>query len=201
MKKFLTGICCAMTLLTVSGVAANASVEDVNNNLQQNIELTPNQEEKVQQILQEVKRLNSLPEKQRNEEISQIFAEAEGLELQMGEQTGIMSRAAAQTEAKIINGGINSYAYNKEGVKKLVDMSNQMATTYGIINIAYGFVSYFPAIPVKVATAILAPMAGVLNTRFRAGCNIMRTKTTRGGFRITLTDTLDITSKGINAYA
>lgn len=204
MKKVLIGIVCSSFLFgsAVIPVTSVMAAEDLSiQQVSEELHLTGAQEKKAEEIEKEVQRLNSLPDQQRNEEIAKTLAEAEGQEFYFGEQTGIMSRAAASTNAKIVNGGINFFAYNKEGVNKLANSLGTCATATGGATAIAGLIAKFaPGISTKVAASVVAGIGGLVTKRFYDARGIVRKKTTKAGARITVTETLDITNKGINAY-
>lgn len=212
MKKFLVGIVCTSILfgaavipITSVMAAENASSQQVLAeplNESEDLVLTDAQTQKAAEIEKEVQRLNSLPEYQKNEEIAKTLAEAEGQEFYFGENTGIATRAAASTNAKIVNGGINFFAYNKEGVNKLANtLGSCSAASGGATGIAALIAKFAPGISTKVAASIIAGIGGYVTKRFSDARTIVRKKSTKAGVRITATETIDITSKGINAYA
>lgn len=167
------------------------------------LELTESEKQKTLEITKEVKRLNSLTEEERNAEISKTLAEAEGQEFYFGEQTSTLGTySVASTNAKIVNGGFNFFAYNQAGVNSLANSLATCATATGGITFIAGLIAKFaPTISSKIAASLLTGFGGFVTVRFADGAKIARSKTNKAGVRITVTETLDITSMGIDAYA
>lgn len=213
---FVSGIILFVTI-SPAGLAVKASELDTTVPLSsgqdmQDFELTFAEKQKAAIVEKEIDRLMSLSEEERNAEIAETFEEYEGTEFYFGEQSisskfsVLRATATPSTNAKFINGGMNFFAYNWAGI-------NSMANTFihvgvanaGISYIVARLIKYAPTLGTKILSTFVSGLAGLVGLRFSQAGKKMRSFDVagrkKGGVRITATEMLDISGKGINAYA
>lgn len=190
MKKFFIAVVCSSFLFgsIIIPVTSVMATEEISiQQISEEVHLTVAQEEKAEEIEKEIQRLNSLSEKQRTEEIAKTLAEAEGQEFYFGEQTGVMSRAAASTNAKIVNGGVNFFAYNKEGVNKLANTLGIIATATGGASAIAGLIAkHAPGISTKIAASIITGIGGLVTKDFMMLVVLLEIKQLKQEFELLL---------------
>lgn len=180
---------------------ANLSVKELN--------ITTTQRERVVLIEKEIERLNSLPVQQRNEEVAKSLEEAEGIDFTIdlpteNETFSIMAtKAKASISGKFVNGGLNIMANNQAGVDKLGNRFAYGASAYGLSTTGQVAIiaAFAPAAPIAAIAGLLVGGTAYVAKRFNTARKIVRGKSKKAGVRFTVNETLDITKRGINAYA
>lgn len=165
------------------------------------------------------KKMASMTSDERINEINRLFNELEGTEISLSNEnifaiskSGVSKRSASgATDLKIVNGGINFWASSPAGIDELANIFGMAALGEGAAGGISGIAGTMAGLAgaATVATgglaALLTAIGGYLAVRFNSANDILREHQAAGdhqaGVRVTTTETLDITSMGIDAYA
>lgn len=164
-------------------------------------------------IDEQLKKMETMTKEEKINEVNRLLSEHEGETITLFNPSDNFSRAtraAAKTEVKIVNGGMNYFAYNKEGINKLANLFGGIAGGDGAAGGSAGIAAIIAG-ALGIATwltaglaALIAALGGFVATRFGTAREMLRTHEylghSKAGTRITVTETLDITNMGINAY-
>lgn len=162
----------------------------------------------------EVKKINNMTEDEKIVELNRLLEQYDGLSTTLDNPVISGRNVKPQqpsTEAKVVNGGLNFYAYNKAGINKLANLFANLSFSEGAAGGSAGL-SATIAGALGVATAATLGFAAVLGAmgayaavQFNSARSIMRDHEKAGhskaGVRVSVTEVIDITNKGINAYA
>ncbi|MBP2098630.1 hypothetical protein [Enterococcus rivorum] len=159
----------------------------------------------------QLKKMEHMTVSEKADEVNRLLKQYEGMSLTLDTPLSRnVKPAQPSTEVKVVNGGINFFAYNKEGINKLANIFANLSFSEGFIG-GSGGVAGLIAAALGLGSALTAGLAGILAalgsyafTYFGAARDIMRehdkAEHKKAGVRISVTEVLDITNKGINAY-
>jgi hypothetical protein len=130
----------------------------------------------------QLKKMEHMTLEEKEAEVNRLLKQYEGTTVTLYTSGNPMLRnAQPSTELKVINGGMNYFAYNQAGINKLANLFGQLSFAEGASGGAAGI------------AAVIAGANKVMREHEKAGHS-------KAGARITLTEVLDITKMGINAY-
>ncbi|PWI82977.1 hypothetical protein DKB98_06055 [Enterococcus faecalis] len=169
-----------------------------------------NEIEKV--VDNQLKKMENMTPAEKLDEVNRLLSQYEGATVNFADAVSpdmpVLRNARPSTELRIVNGGLNFYAYNQAGINKLADLFAKLGLMEGASGGSRGIAAAIAG-AMDIATAGLAAVVVALGSyasyRFATANGIMRDHEkdgdTKAGARITITETLDITKMGINAYA
>lgn len=202
LKSVLATVLLAQPLLVTAGTVQAA--ETVNIQQSKNIAFQ-------QALREQLSKMETMTETEKIEEFKKFLAQHEG-ETFSFIQEGTGFRSAAITTVKIVNGGINFWAFNPEGIDKLANTFGWAAfgegATLGATALATGIATKLGIAATALTGGLAAIIAGLgtyLISHFTTANNILReyekAGATTAGVRLTATETLDISHLGPEAYA
>ncbi|WP_368556171.1 hypothetical protein [Enterococcus faecalis] len=172
-----------------------------------------NEIEKV--VDNQLKKMENMTPVEKLDEVNRLLSQYEGATVNFADAVSpdmpVLRNARPSTELRIVNGGLNFYAYNQAGINKLADLFAKLGLMEGASGGSGGIAAAIAG-AMGIATGATAGLAAVVvalgsyaSYRFATANGIMRDHEkdgdTKAGARITITETLDITNMGINAYA
>ncbi|MFK4568190.1 hypothetical protein [Enterococcus sp. UD-01] len=204
-KKSKIACLIAGIFLTLIPFATSGSYVYANETYNQSL----NETKKV--VDKQLKKMEHMTLEEKEAEVNRLLKQYEGMTVTLYTSGNPMLRnAKPSTELKVINGGINYFAYNQAGINKLANLFGQLSFAEGTSGGAAGIAAVIAG-ALGVATAATAGLAAIIAAmgayafqRFAVANKVMREHEKAGhskaGARITLTEVLDITKMGINAY-
>ncbi|WP_202574174.1 hypothetical protein [Enterococcus faecalis] len=162
----------------------------------------------------QLKKMENMTPAEKADEVNRLLNQYEGASVTFDNSISpdmpVFRNARPSTELRIVNGGLNFFAYNQAGINHLADLFGKLAFSEGVSGGSAGIAAIIAgALGIATAAtaglaAAIAAMGGYAFSQFGAARDIMREHEkdgdTTAGVRITVTEVLDITNKGINAY-
>ncbi|MGX7265710.1 hypothetical protein [Enterococcus crotali] len=168
-----------------------------------------NETQKV--VDEQLKKMENMTLEEKEAEVNRLLKQYDGMTVTLYTSGNpILRNAQPSTGIKVINGGMNFFAYNKAGINKLANLFGQLSFAEGASGGASGMAAIIAG-ALGVATAATAGLAAIIAAmgayafqQFADANKVMREHEKAGhskaGVRITFTEVLDITNMGINAY-